>query len=469
MVGYETVDAVDLAALIRAGETTATEVVEAAISRIERFNPALNAVVTKLYDLGREMAAQPAAGPFAGVPLLLKDIGGDVAGVETRSGSRFKQGVAAAQDQTIVRRYRRAGLVFLGKTNVPELGMNPITTSVLYGPARNPWNPDFTTGGSSGGAAAAVAMGLVPIAHGGDAGGSIRMPASCCGVVGLKPTRGRNPAGPVFGSPMAGYLQEHVLTRTVRDSAAMLDCTHGHEPGDPYFAPPIERSFLEETQRRPGRFRVAVSTAGPEGQQPDKACRDAVALTVKALGDLGHEVEEAQPPHWARLFQQSMVIGAACIAHEIVAHAKATGARPDQGNLEPRTWDLYQAGLGIDAATYLAAVSEVELIARQIAAFMQTFDVWLTPTLPAPPSRLDAAMVGADQAATTTFAPIAYAIVANATGQPSISLPLHWTESGLPVGVSFTGRFGDEAGLFRLAAQLELARPWSGRRPAMWT
>lgn len=462
---YAEFDGIALAALIRRRELSARDVTDAAIARIEALNPALNAVVTKLYDYGRNAAKRARKGPLFGVPFLLKDISGDLEGVETRRGSRFMSGWPAPATSTLTKRQEEAGLIVLGKTNVPEFGMSAVTDSVLYGPARNPWSLAHTAGGSSGGAAAAVASGMVPIAHGGDAGGSIRMPASACGLVGLKPTRGRNPSGPIAGELLAGYLVEHVLTRSVRDSAAVLDCTHGHEAGDPYFAPPIERPFLEEVGRDPGKLRIAFCPSGFLGAHAAPDCVEAVEKAAHLLGKLGHDVEEASPPAGDALIDAATQIGAAWIAAEIDAHARVAGKTPSPDNLEPHILALHEAGRAVSAPAYVEALQATHRAARGMARFMKRYDVWMSPVLGAPPELLGAPS-SAD--ANERMRRLAYVLVANATGQPSVSLPLHWTNEGLPIGVLFTGRFGDEATLFRLSAQLEQEKPWAQRRPPIW-
>lgn len=467
MLDYERYDALGLAELVRRGDVSPLEVVDAAIERIDRLNPLYNAIVTHLREPARRAATGTGGGPFWGVPMLLKDLLGDIEGVETRSGSRFKAGFPARRDHTLVQRYRDAGFLFLGKTNVPELGMLPSTEGSYYGAARNPWNSDYSTGGSSGGSAAAVALGMVPVAHGGDAGGSIRMPASCCGVVGLKPTRGRNPCGPDLVQRTAGFLEEHVLTRTVRDCAAVLDVTHGPEIGDGHVAPAVDGSFLDQVGRDPGRLRIAVTSANLAGEPAQADCQDAVDAAARELERLGHLVEPASLPLDMRLIEKAMVIGAAFVAHELDGHGRLTGKRPTPDLIGPGVWALYEAGKKLSAGDYIEAVEAVQTMVRQMGRFMERYDVWMTPTVNRPPLRLGVleALGGEDadqQAIVRDF--MSHVIVANATGQPSMSLPLHWTGEGLPIGVLINGRFGDEATLLRLAAQLESTVRWSERR-----
>ena len=311
---YANYDGLGLAELVRKGDVKPTELVEEAIARIEKHNPALNAVIYKFYDRGREAARKVSPGkdgqpnvPFAGVPFLLKDVNGNIEGVPTTEGCRFMTGVPATRDDTLVTRFKAAGLIPLAKTNAPECGILPTTEPALYGPTRNPWNTAHSSGGSSGGSAAAVAAGVVPLAHANDGGGSIRIPASCCGLVGIKPTRGRNPLGPDVGDMMVGFVCEGVVSRTVRDSAAALDCTHGHEVGDPYFAPPVERPFLEEMKTAPGRLRIAFTTKNFAGIPLHPECVAAIEKTAKLCEELGHIVEEAQPEIDPGLFTSSFL------------------------------------------------------------------------------------------------------------------------------------------------------------------
>ncbi len=290
------------------------------------------------------------------------------------------------EDSALAKRFRASGLTFLGKTNVPEFTLLPTTESALYGPARNPWNVEHSTGGSSGGAGAAVAAGIVPLAHANDSGGSIRIPASSCGLVGLKPTRGRSPFGPHYGDVLSGLCHEHVVTRTVRDSAAMLDCIHGNEPGDPYVAPPVERPFLDETKRKPGKLRIAFSKTNPAGAALHPDCVKGVEEVAKCLAELGHDVSEAMPPLKAdepgNIF---LPMWGAWLASEIEGEAARIGRGPQQGDLEPLTQGLYEVGKQVTSAQYLMLVKEMQGLARRVAGFMQDYDVWLTPTLALPP------------------------------------------------------------------------------------
>ena len=471
---YASYDGLGLAELVRRREVTPGELITEAVRRIERHDPTLNAIVHSFYDRAREMASEMdrTDAPFAGVPFLLKDVLGDLEGVPTSYGSRFMQGHLPRFESELVTRFRRAGLVPLAKTNAPEFGLVGTTEPALYGPCRNPWNPEHSTGGSSGGSAAAVAAGIVPLAHANDGGGSIRIPASCCGLVGLKPTRGRNPLGPLVGDALGGLVAEHVVTRTVRDCAVLLDCTAGPAPGDPYAAQPPDRPYAEEVGRDPGALRVAFATGGSMGVKVDPECEQAVRDAARACEELGHRVEEAQPligqEALGAAFTTVWAVGA---AWEIDGLGFLTGQTPRQDLFEPLTWALYQRGKQVSAVEYQNAVLTFQMTGRQVGAFMTQHDVWLCPTLGRPPVPLGTidTRIGDIQLG---FEPMleymAFTPLQNATGQPAISLPLHQSESGLPVGVQFSGRMGDEGTLLALAAQLEQARPWIDRKPPIW-
>ncbi|HXQ24523.1 MAG TPA: amidase family protein [Candidatus Acidoferrales bacterium] len=474
---YSHFDGLGLAELVQKGDVSPVELVEAAIGRIENHNPKLNAVIYKMYERGREAAAalaqhRGARRPFHGVPFLLKDILGNYEGVPTAAGCRFMTGIVATRDDTLVARYKAAGLVPLGKTNAPECGILPTTESALYGPCRNPWNLGHSTGGSSGGSAAAVAAGIVPLAHANDGGGSIRIPASCCGLVGLKPTRARNPLGPDVGDMMSGLVVEHVVSRTVRDCAAALDCTHGPEPGDPYWAPPVARPFLEEIRTPPARLRIAFSTKTFSGAPLHRDCVAATEATAKLCADLGHIVEEGAPPVDMGVFMSAFLsVFSAATPTMIDAFAMLHGRTPTEKDFEGLTWGIYEMGKQVSASQYQIAIALIQIAARHIARWHQTYDCWLTTTLGAPPIAIGTIdiherdpMKGMQQLA--DYVPVTP--IQNATGQPSISLPLYWNAAGLPIGLMFTGRFGDEATLLRLAAQLEQAQPWKDRRPPIY-
>jgi Asp-tRNA(Asn)/Glu-tRNA(Gln) amidotransferase A subunit family amidase len=467
---YVDYDGLGLAELVRSGEVAAIDVLEAAIARIERLNPALNAVVTKVYDAARaEAQALDANAAFAGVPFLLKDLGGAQAGVPLSAGSRFFAHAPAPADAEIVQRHKRAGLMILGRTNTPEFGLSATTEPVLFGPTRNPWDPSRTAGGSSGGSAAAVAARMVPLAHASDGGGSIRIPASCCGLFGMKTTRNRNTLAPYAGESLAGCSVEHVVSRSVRDSAAALDATAGPAPGDPYFAPPPARPFLEEVGRPPGRLRIALTTKTFSGVAVHPDCVAAAAAAARLCEELGHVVEDAAPAfdvegldvNYNRIF----AVGATA---NIQLRARAIGKELDRSGFERVTWGMIELGRSISAPDYVMIVNRLHGISREIAMFFETYDALLTPTLAEPPVELgELDMMAEDLAAYTArlwrFTPFTYPF--NVTGQPAMSVPLSWNEAGLPIGAHFVGRYGDEATLFRLAAQLEQAQPWANRRP----
>ncbi|MBI5115365.1 amidase [Candidatus Poribacteria bacterium] len=466
-------DATAQAELVRRKEVKPIELVEAAIERIERLNPQLNAVVTPMYEQGRAAAKSKLPdGPFTGVPFLLKDLGATYAGVRQTSGSAFVKDFVPDHDSELVKRHKRAGLVFIGKTNTPEFGILPTTESHLLGPARNPWNTKHSTGGSSGGSAAAVAAGIVPIAHANDGGGSIRIPASCCGLFGLKPTRGRNPLGPDFGDMMNGFVVEHAVTRSVRDSAALLDATAGPDLGDPYWAPPQERPFIQEVGANPGKLRIAFMIDSPTGVPVHEDCKKAVREAAKLCADLGHEVTEAAPALDAAALNQAFitVFTAGGAAFMMQALAMITGRTPTPDQFEPLTWAVAEMGKQQSAPDYVMAVTLLQQVSRQIARFMVDYDVLLTPTLAEPPlplGTLDSPPENPLQGLFRAGDYVPFTPIFNATGQPAVSIPLYWNGDGLPIGTHFVGRFGDEATLFRLAAQLEKARPWAERRPSV--
>jgi amidase len=473
---YSNYDGLGLAELVNKKEIKPIELIEAAIERIERHNPQINAVVFKAFDEARAMAKTRHSGPFAGVPMLLKDILGFKKGWPNRDGSRFVPAVPSPFDSTLVIRFQAAGLIPLGKTNVPEFGALPVTEPRLYGPARNPWNLAYSTGGSSGGSAAAVAAGIVPLAHANDGGGSIRIPASCCGLVGLKPTRGRNPLGPVIGDIMGGLVAEHVVSRSVRDTAAVLDATAGPEVGDPYAAPPPPGSYLAATKRRPKKLRIAFTTRRRRHDgEIDLECKAAAEAAAKLCAKLGHHVEEARPElsadEGANLGTNFTLIWAAGLAMLVEFFAKTSGKTPAREDFEGLTWGLYQLGKTITAAQYQLCWTGLQAASRQIARWQQAYDAWITPVLARPPLEIGAFDLD-ETDVMKGFAPIAayvpFTAMQNVTGQPAISLPLARSKSNLPIGVQFVGRFGEEHLLLQLAAQIERAEPWSKRRPPVY-
>jgi amidase len=448
--------------LVRRGEISAVELVEAAIARIERLNPLLNAVVIREYERALDAARRAIpAGPFTGVPYLLKDLAVEWEGVRFTEGSRFLCENVSNHDQELTVRLRRAGLVLLGKTNTPEFGALPTCASALFGVTRNPWDTSRTPGGSSGGSAAAVASGMVPMAYGNDAGGSIRYPASCCALFGLKPTRARLPFGPEYGDVFSGLAVEHALTRSVRDSAVLLDATAGPGLGDPYWAPPPARPFAAEVGAEPGRLRIAFSTRPPDDQPVHPDCVAAVQDAARLCSGLGHDVSERDLPGIdERVGEAINTMFGAAVAWIVAYWVRKLGREPKPDELEPHTWAWTEAGSRISAAAYLLAVEDIQRFGRTVARFFTEVDLWLTPTLGQPPLPL------AEAAGSASF--VAFPLwVANATGNPAMSVPLFWNAEGLPIGVHFLGRFGDEATLLRLASQLEAARPWSVQFPVL--
>ncbi|HXM57476.1 MAG TPA: amidase family protein [Candidatus Dormibacteraeota bacterium] len=464
-------DATAQADLVRRREVQPTELVEAAIRRVERLNPTLNAVVTPMFDDALERAGGPLPeGPFTGVPFVLKDLTAEVAGVRYTEGSAFLADNVSTHDQELVVRQRRAGLVVIGKTNAPEFGILPTTEPRLFGPSHNPWSTGHTTGGSSGGTAAAVASGMVPMGHANDGGGSIRIPASCCGLFGLKPTRARNTLGPAVGDALSGLVCEHALTRSVRDSAALLDATAGPGPGDPYWAPPAARPFAEEVGADPGRLRVAFTTVAATGVPVDEDCVRAVRETARLCEELGHDVFEFTPEDvdGGALSDAFLTLYISGVASTIAGWAQVTGRSPAEADFEPLTWAMREMGNERSPADYLLAVAYLQRFSRQVAGWFTGFDAWLTPVLAEPPLPLGSFDAPPDEPLLPLIragAWVPFTPIANFTGLPAMSVPLSWNDEGLPVGSHFVGRFGDEATLLRLAAQLEQARPWAGRRP----
>jgi len=487
-------DALALADLVRRREVSPRELVAESIARIERHNPALNAVVHPMFDAAVKAADGPLPqGPFTGVPFLLKDLLAWYEGEPITSGSRLYRGFRAPHDSEVVKRYRQAGVVVVGKTNTPELGITPFTESTFLGPARNPWNPAYTTGGSSGGSGAAVASGMVPMAAGGDGGGSLRIPASCCGVFGMKPTRGRVPWGPDQGELWRGAVVEGVISRSVRDSAAMLDAISGPDVGAPYWAEPPERPYAREVGAPPGKLRIAFTDSPMLGHTVHEDCKVALRDAVTLLESLGHECVEAAPPLEREPFNRAfLVMVCAEIKADLNDAAALIGRSVARDDVEFATWALSLLAGSVSAGEYASSMRVLQRAARRIGAFHEAYDVWLTPTLAMPPFIIGALqpppgearllralgalraggllyrMGAVDQAADKVFDFIPYTPIANMTGQPAMSVPLSWNAAQLPIGVHFTAKFGDEATLFRLAAQLELARPWAGKRPPIF-
>jgi amidase/6-aminohexanoate-cyclic-dimer hydrolase len=464
-------DGLRLAELVRRKEMSAHEVLDAVLARADAANPALNAIVTRLDGQARAaIAAGLPEGPFTGVPYLLKDLGALYTGAPTSFGSALFDGNVADHDSEITARLRRAGLVIFGKTNTPEMGLSPSTEPRRFGVTRNPWNPAFSAGGSSGGAAAAVAAGILPMAHATDGGGSIRIPASCCGLFGMKPTRARNPMGPDAGEGWGGASVAHAVTWSVRDSAALLDATAGPDIGDPYWAPPPAGPFLAEVGRDPGRLRIALTTASFNGAPVNEECAQAARAAAKLCASLGHVVEEARPTIDARALGLAVrIIIAANVRAALEARAGALGRPLAETDVERQTWGRVAEGASFSAWEYARSINVVHRTGRQVARFFAQWDVLLSPTMCQPPYPLGVLnMSSTDDTAyvDAVLASVGFTSLFNSAGNPAMSVPLATSTQGLPIGVQFAGRFGDEATLFRLAAQLESAQPWAGRRPA---
>jgi len=468
-------DATAQADLVRRGEASPQELVDAAIERIEASNGELNAVIHKLYDEGRAAAAGDIPdGPFKGVPFLLKDLGAAFAGQPLHMGMQYLKDAdfRSPVDTYLAERFRQAGFITIGKTNTPELGILPTTEPKAYGPSRNPWDTGRSTGGSSGGSAAAVASGMVPVAHANDGGGSIRIPASECGLVGLKTTRQRTSEGPLIGDNMSGLTVELVVSKSVRDTAAILDAVQGPAPGDPYVAPPPTRPYIEEVGADPGKLRIGLLTEPLLNAEPNEVVAEAARDAARLMESLGHVIEESHPTGFEEMdvvdtFLTRWMAGQAATIDQLQT---GVGREIQPGDVEPLTWALAEEGRRRSSAQYVAAVNQHQLISRMIAGWYESgFDLLLTPTLGEPPPPLGsfddsgedpvaALMRGAQTATfTATF---------NVTGQPAISLPLHWSEDELPIGVQLVAPFGEEDVLIRVASQLEEARPWADRVPA---
>jgi len=469
---YDRHDALGLAELIAKKQITPLELLHAVRHRVEAVNPKLNAFCQLFFDKAEAQIKQGLPnGPLSGVPFALKDLGQYLSGTITSAGSRVWKDAVADFDSTLVARYKQAGLVIFGKTASPELGLTTTTESALYGQTRNPWNLERTSGGSSGGSAAAVASRLLPAAHSSDGGGSIRIPASCCGLFGLKPTRGRVPLGPTQFEGWNGFSCHHVVTVSVRDSAALLDATAGAELGSPFFSPSPSRPFLSETRLAPGQLRMALVTETPGGTPLDPACRSAAVETAKLCECRGHRVEEQKLPVDNALMREAFLnVINVSIARTLEDAAKTLGRAVAEKDVEPVTWAMSQQGRRVDVIAYSRAIATTHQIGLAMARFQQSYDLILSPTLAKPPVPLGVLRLSPENMQVftkeiTEFGP--YTALYNVTGQPSMSVPLAWTPDGLPVGVMFSARFGDEATLFRLAAQLERAKPWAARRPAI--
>ena len=472
LADYSDYDGLGLAELVRKGETSPLELVEAAIERIERHNGVLNAVVYKAYDEARSVAARDLPdGPFKGGPFLIKDLGAQVKGWPRTSGSNFAQVAADEADSELISRYRVAGVVLLGKTNTPEFGIPGVTNSERLGACGNPWNQEHISGGSSGGAAAATASGMVPMAHASDGLGSIRIPAANCGLVGMKITRDRTPICEITDGAM-GFSVHHVVSRTVRDSAAMLDATGYAQASDPFQAPAKDGPYLAEVSRGPGRLRIAWSAETPSGRPIAEEMTAALHRTVELLEGLGHELfERGLGIDYRDLYRAQALVSASNFSASVQRWVAALGREPGEGELGPVARRGYEAGQRLTGQQALWGWQQLRLINRQILGRFEDIDVYLTPTMSRPSPRIDwlnpltLDLKEFDRRQADTYATTP---PFNFTGQPSVSLPLWESEAGLPIGMMFSGKFADEATLYRLAGQLEKEQPWKDRRPPIW-
>ena len=487
---YRQMDGVALAQAVANKEVTASELLEIAIARAEEVNPELNGLIIPLYEQARDVAKNPVAGSLSGVPMLSKDFYQEMAGAPHYMGSKGLKRInnIAQSDSELVKRWRQAGLVIFGRTNTPEFAAKGITEPEAWGATRNPWNTDHTPGGSSGGSAAMVAAGVVPFAGANDGGGSIRIPAACCGLFGLKPGRGRVPWGPNMQEAMHGMAINHVVTRSVRDSAAVLDATHGDELGSLVKIATPQNSYLEAIEQKTPTLRIAYSTRSPIGSEVDQEAIKAVEKTVKLLTDLGHHVEEAEPNidgeqmmlEWLRMW----FVNCALTANEV----RKLGANRGS-DMEIDTQVMAAVGSGMKSMDYVRGYYEVQKYGYQWDLFMQTYDFWLTPSLGMAPAKIGAMATPAieklgaklalglkagsiirhtgmlERVARENLKYTPFTQLANVIGVPGMSVPLHWCDNGLPLGVQFVGAHGDEAKLLNLAAQLEEAQPWFHRVP----
>lgn len=490
---YDQFDATGLGELVRKGEVSAAELLEEAIARAERVNPQINCLVRPMYDIARAAARQPQMGPFAGVPFLLKDLLASYAGVPMMGGSRLQQDFIPTEDSEYVRRLKASGLNIFGKSATPEFGITPSTEPELTGPCRNPWNLAHSPGGSSGGGSASVACGIVPMASASDGGGSIRIPASCTGLFGMKPSRGRVPSGPDAADGWFGFIAEGVVSRSVRDSALMLDCLQGDYPAQLLKLAPPKISCMDAIALPAKRLRIAFSTHPGIGLQLDPELRDKVIETARHLESLGHDVIEVDLPIDREdfIYNYSVLIASEVNA-TISQAAERLGRKVSSRDVEMRTWGIKRLGDAFNAGDVSQALWAMHQFARRWISFFEPYDALLTSTLGQPPIEvggllpglMDSMMLKAVdklpigqiakkrefvvKAAERVYNYCSQTMPANVTGQPSMSVPLHWSRSGLPLGMMFTGRFGDEATLFSLAAQLEQSQPWAQRRPPVW-
>ncbi len=471
---YSAYDGIGLAELVARKEVSPQELVDRALEAVAQVNPTLNAILGTLPDqAAAEIHAGLPAGPFTGVPFLIKEILLHAKNVRCEMGSKLAQGFVAPEDSELMARFRRAGLVLIGTTQTPELGYNPTTETTRFGPVHNPWNLAHSAGGSSGGSSAAVAAGVVPIAHANDGGGSIRIPASCNALVGLKPTRDRVPTGPDYADPLCGLACEFVVVRSVRDAAVLLDCVAGPDSGAPGHPVPPARPYRQEVGAAPGRLRIAWTTTPASGEKNDPECVKAVHEAVKLLEELGHTLIEDRPVYeWETFLENVHVIWTGFTAMSVDALAAGFNRKPGPDNLEAVTLACYEDGKRFTAVDLLNAMAHGNIVSRQVGAFFERVDLLVTPTIarvPALLGELDQNRAGmtAREWTRQVFSYAPFTPLFNTTGQPAISLPLHWSADGLPVGVQFVGRFGDESSLIRLASQIEQAQPWARRLPPL--
>lgn len=482
---YEQYDAIGLAGLVRNGEISPHDLLEASINRIQARNPKVNAVVHTIYDFARKQIKEPLGdGPFAGVPFLLKDLDQALAGTPLSNGSRSCQNYIPTENSTLINRFLKAGFMMVGRTNVPEFGLMGITEPDLYGPTRNPWDLNHTSGGSSGGAAAAIASGMVPVAHGGDGGGSIRIPASCCGLFGLKPSRGRVPAGPFSAEAWQGAAVNGVLSRSVRDSAAILDIIAGPSSGDPFIIPQPNTSWLEASKSC-RKLNIGYCFDSPMGTPVHDDCIKAVQNTIEKLRDLGHQVVEASPSYDGEKLAEAYInLYFGEVAADIRTIGERLGRKLRPKDVEPGTWTLGLLGRTLSAENFVTARRIPNLAARAFGRFFQNYDLLLTPTLAHPPvpvgtmkpkgmeitalqiinhlglGRLVLSSGLLAKVFKRNLEKMPFTLVANLTGLPAMSVPLYRNDAGLPIGSHFIAPFGDEASLFSLAQQLEEQESW---------
>lgn len=473
---YSKFDGTDLALLVKNMEVTPQELKNAALEGIESLNPVINAVVSTYPELAEEeIQSGLPNGPFKGIPFLIKESGAQAAGIPVNLGSRFAVGVTTPQDTNLMTRFRQAGLVTIGTSTTPEFAFNFSTESVHSGPTRNPWNTNLSAGGSSGGAAAAVSAGIVPIAHANDGAGSIRQPAAVNGLVGLKPTRGRIPHGPFRMEVLNGIGNEFAVTKSVRDSALLLDAIAGPDIGASYWAQPPTRPYISERENRPKRLKIAWMATPVNGAPVDKECTEALHKTVKLCEELGHELVEIAPQINAEeQFQATIRLWASSISRSIERLQISLNRKASSENLEASNWALYQYGQSLKATDLLEAYEFNNRVSRTVGEFFTEYDVILSPTIAQLPweiGKLNANDPNLDAEQWTErmmgYAP--FTNLFNTTGQPAISLPLGWSSEGLPIGMQFAGRFADESTLFQLAFQLEEAQPWKNKRPKLLT